>query len=65
MVMTAIRACEMANEVRGDAIVVCTMGAMNAFDQLPPNPLNVACVPLMGGPRPSGWALLWPSPRAA
>lgn len=62
MVMTAIRACEMANEVRGDAIVVCTMGAMNAFDQLPPNPLNVACVPLMGGAASIGLGLALAQP---
>jgi phosphonopyruvate decarboxylase len=47
--MTSIEACEIISEHRADSIVVCTMGAMNAIDALPFNPLTVACVPLMGG----------------
>ena len=62
MVMTANRACEIANGLRGEAIVVCTMGAMNAFDQLPANPLNVACVPLMGGAASIGLGLALAQP---
>lgn len=62
MVMTANRACEIANGLRGEAIVVCTMGAMNAFDQLPAHPLNVACVPLMGGAASIGLGLALAQP---
>lgn len=43
--------------MRGDAVVVNTMGAMNAFDQLTGNPLNVSCVPLMGGAASLGLGL--------
>ena len=63
MAMTANRACEMANDKRGDAVVVCTMGAMNAFDQLPRNDLNVACVPLMGGAASLGLGLALARPE--
>ena len=57
MNMTAKQVCEIANEMRGDAVVVNTMGAMNAFDQLPRHDLNVACVPLMGGAASIGLGL--------
>ena len=65
MVMTARQVCEVANAQRGGAIVVCTMGAMNAFDQLPPNDLNVACVPLMGGAASIGLGLALAQPERA
>ncbi|PZQ77344.1 MAG: thiamine pyrophosphate-binding protein [Variovorax paradoxus] len=63
MIMTAKQVCEIANAERGNAIVVCTMGAMNAFDQLPLNDLNVACVPLMGGAASIGLGLALAQPE--
>lgn len=63
MVMTAKQVCEIASAERGEAIVVCTMGAMNAFDQLPSNELNVACVPLMGGAASIGLGLALARPE--
>lgn len=63
MSMTAKHACEIGNEVRGDAVVVCTMGSMNAFDQLPKHELTVACVPLMGGAASLGLGLALARPE--
>lgn len=47
--MTLDQACQIVNEFRGDAVMVTTMGSMNATDKLEHSPLTVACVPLMGG----------------
>ena len=55
--MMTLEACNILAEVRGDAIVVCTMGAMNALDKLPERPLTMACVPLMGGAASIGLGL--------
>lgn len=63
MSMTAIQACEIANEMRGNAVVVNTMGSMNAFDQLPSHDLTVACVPLMGGAASLGLGLALARPE--
>lgn len=63
MTLTAKQVCEIADEMRGDAIVVNTMGSMNAFDQLPSKPLNVACVPLMGGAASIGLGLALARPE--
>jgi phosphonopyruvate decarboxylase len=55
--MTSLEACRVVSDRRMDGIVVCTMGAMNAMDQLPLHPLTVACVPLMGGAASLGLGL--------
>lgn len=49
MTMSTAEACEVIRDSRGEAIVVSTMGAMNAMDKISSDPLNIACVPLMGG----------------
>ncbi|ETF01606.1 thiamine pyrophosphate enzyme-like TPP-binding protein [Advenella kashmirensis W13003] len=49
MTMTAEQVVSITESLRVDAVVVFTMGAMNEYDRLPANDLNVACVPLMGG----------------
>jgi thiamine pyrophosphate-dependent acetolactate synthase large subunit-like protein len=57
MQMTSLEACRLISDHRADDIVVCTMGAMNAMDQLEQKPLTVACVPLMGGAASLGLGL--------
>lgn len=49
MTMTMGAACQVVAEGRGDAIVVATMGAMFAFDQLGVVDGRLSSVPLMGG----------------
>jgi phosphonopyruvate decarboxylase len=50
MNLTPQNTCAAIQAVRGDAVVVCTMSAMNAFDTAGPfPPLTVSSVPLMGG----------------
>lgn len=50
MSVTAIDGCKAVNAVRGDGIIVATMGALNALDSLGGrHPLTIGCVPLMGG----------------
>ncbi|AJG23448.1 thiamine pyrophosphate-dependent enzyme [Cupriavidus taiwanensis] len=63
MNMSTAEACEVIQKVRGDAIVVCTMGAMNALDKISTDPLNVACVPLMGGAASLGLGLALAQPK--
>ena len=57
MAMNPLEACRILSSLRTDELVVCTMGAMNALDQLPKHPLTVACVPLMGGAASLGLGL--------
>lgn len=61
--MMTLEACKILADRRDDAIVVCTMGAMNAFDKLPANPLTMACVPLMGGAASIGLGLALARPE--
>lgn len=61
--MNTLEACNALEAVRGDAIVVCTMGAMNALDKLPKHPLTMACVPLMGGAASIGLGLALARPE--
>jgi thiamine pyrophosphate-dependent acetolactate synthase large subunit-like protein len=49
MPMTLAQACAALATARGDAIVVATMGAMHAFDQLQLMDGRMSSVPLMGG----------------
>ena len=62
MTMSTAEACEIIQKSRGDAIVVSTMGAMNALDKISSDPLNVACVPLMGGAASLGLGLALAQP---
>ena len=63
MSLSAKQVCEIAEGMRSDAVIVNTMGAMNAFDQLASNPLNVSCVPLMGGAASLGLGLALARPE--
>ncbi|SIT39046.1 Thiamine pyrophosphate enzyme-like TPP-binding protein [Paraburkholderia piptadeniae] len=63
MTMTTVEACETIQQARGDAIIVSTMGAMNALDKLSSDELNVACVPLMGGAASLGLGLALARPE--
>ncbi|MBP6725747.1 MAG: hypothetical protein KA132_00840 [Thauera sp.] len=63
MSMNAKKVCEIANELRENAVVVNTMGAMAAFDQLPRRELTVSCVPLMGGAASLGLGLALARPE--
>jgi phosphonopyruvate decarboxylase len=64
--LNAKQVCEIAQSMRGNALIVNTMGAMNAFDQLGSNsPLNVSCVPLMGGAASLGLGLALARPERA
>lgn len=47
--MRILEACEIISQRRGDAILVSTMGAMQAFDALDVNEARISSVPLMGG----------------
>jgi thiamine pyrophosphate-dependent acetolactate synthase large subunit-like protein len=50
MALTHLQVCEAVVAARGDAIVVCTMTAMNVLDALgAASPLTLSSVPLMGG----------------
>lgn len=48
-----------------DTIVVCTMTAMRWLHELSPSPLNLSCVPLMGGASGLGLGLALASPGRA
>ncbi len=64
MPVTAIDACKAVNDVRGDSIVVATMGALNALDSLGGGyPLTLGCVPLMGGSGALGLGLALARPE--
>ena len=64
MSVTAIDACRVVNDVRGDSIVVATMGALNALDSLGGGyPLTIGCVPLMGGSGALGLGLALARPE--
>ena len=64
MSVTAIDACRAVNDVRGDSIVVATMGALNALDSLGGGyPFTIGCVPLMGGSGALGLGLALARPE--
>ena len=64
MPVTTIDACRAVNRVRGDGIVVATMGALNALDSLGgEHPLTLGCVPLMGGSGALGLGLALARPE--
>jgi thiamine pyrophosphate-dependent acetolactate synthase large subunit-like protein len=64
MALTHLQVCEAIVAARGDAIVVCTMTAMNVLDTLGPwNPLTLSSVPLMGGAASLGLGLALARPR--
>lgn len=47
--MNILTACDIIGRARGDAVLVATMGAMNAFDKLEAPQPRLSSVPLMGG----------------
>ena len=50
MSMTTLEACRIIHAARGEAVVVSTMSAMKAMDEIAPGaPLALSSVPLMGG----------------
>jgi phosphonopyruvate decarboxylase len=63
MTMSTAEACAVIQKHRGEAIIVCTMGAMNAMDKISTDALNVACVPLMGGAASLGLGLALSRPE--
>ena len=64
MAMTPLQICEAVNTVRGEAIVVCTMTAMNVLDTLKPwHPLTISSVPLMGGAGSLGLGIALAQPQ--
>lgn len=64
MSVAAIDACRAVNDLRGDGIVVATMGALNALDSLGGgHPLTIGCVPLMGGSGALGLGLALARPE--
>ncbi|MFZ4757092.1 MAG: thiamine pyrophosphate-dependent enzyme [Burkholderiaceae bacterium] len=63
MTMTMAQACSTVSAARGDAIVVATMGAMNAFDQLGLVDGRISSVPLMGGAAGLGLGLALARPE--
>ena len=47
--MNILSACDQINRIRHEAVLVATMGAMNAFDRLDADQPRINSVPLMGG----------------
>ena len=64
MAMTIGEACGAVAAARGDAIVVATMSAMFAFDQLALRDGRMGSVPLMGGAAGLGLGLALARKRA-
>jgi phosphonopyruvate decarboxylase len=56
-------ACRALVAVRGDAIIVATMGAMGALDRLEVGQPRLSCVPLMGGAASLGLGIALQRPR--
>jgi thiamine pyrophosphate-dependent acetolactate synthase large subunit-like protein len=64
MALTHLQVCEAVSAARGDAIVVCTMTAMNVLDSLGAmSPLTLSSVPLMGGALSLGLGLALARPE--
>jgi thiamine pyrophosphate-dependent acetolactate synthase large subunit-like protein len=61
--MNALSACEVIARARGDAVLVATMGAMLAFDQLKADEGRISSVPLMGGAAPLGLGIALAQPK--
>lgn len=62
MPMNAKDAAGIVAELRGNALVACTMSAMHAIFEVSPSPLNVSSVPLMGGASGLGLGLALSQP---
>ena len=62
--LTTPAAVEAILDVRSNQIVVSTMSAMRAVDQLSDSDRNIGCVPLMGGAAALGLGLALARPRA-
>jgi phosphonopyruvate decarboxylase len=64
MALTHLQVCQAITAARGDAIVVCTMTAMNVLDGLgAASPLTLSSVPLMGGALSLGLGLALARPE--
>lgn len=64
MSVTTSDACKAVTRIRGDNVVVATMGALNTLDALGGEyPLTIGCVPLMGGSGALGLGLALARPE--
>ncbi len=61
--MDILEACQAIEDCRGDSILVATMGAMGAFDQLEVGQPRLSSVPLMGGAASLGLGLALGQPE--
>lgn len=62
MPLTTKDAAQIVADVRGNALVACTMTAMHAIFEASPSPLNMSSVPLMGGASGLGLGLALSQP---
>ncbi len=61
--MNTLSVCEAIARIRGDAVIVATMGSMLAFDRLGANEGRINSVPLMGGAASLGLGIALAHPR--
>ena len=61
--MNILTACEIIGRVRGDAILIATMGSMVAFDKLGAQQPRLSSVPLMGGAPSLGLGIALAKPQ--
>jgi len=61
--MKILNACEIIGRVRGDAVLIATMGSMVAFDKLGAQQPRLSSVPLMGGAPSLGLGIALAKPK--
>lgn len=61
--MNILTACEIIGRVRGDAVLIATMGSMVAFDKLGAQQPRLSSVPLMGGAPSLGLGIALAKPQ--